>query len=173
MTHSRLLTSAPAVALFALALAVRLHQQHDALLYPDGYQYLLMARGIGEHLQPTTVLGPGGDLFAPSPDAAAKPLFPLVVAAVYALGVSLLDAARLITAVAGACVVTAVALLVSRLSGSRIAGVAAALLVFGMQAMSSLPVLRAIGLTVALGVGFHFCLSILMARHSGRSERTE
>ncbi len=42
--------------------------------------------------------------------------------------------------------------------------VAAALLVFGLQALSSLPVLRAIGLTVALGVGFHFCLSILMAR---------
>jgi predicted exporter len=42
--------------------------------------------------------------------------------------------------------------------------VASALLVFGMQAWSSLPVLRAIGLTVALGVGFHFCLSILMAR---------
>ena len=42
--------------------------------------------------------------------------------------------------------------------------IASALLVFGMQAFSSLPVLRAIGLTVALGVGFHFCLSILMAR---------
>lgn len=44
--------------------------------------------------------------------------------------------------------------------------VISALLVFGMQAWSSLPVLRAIGLTVALGVGFHFCLSILMARPS-------
>ena len=42
--------------------------------------------------------------------------------------------------------------------------VLSALLVFGMQAWSSLPVLRAIGRTVALGVGFHFCLSILMAR---------
>jgi predicted exporter len=42
--------------------------------------------------------------------------------------------------------------------------IASALLVFGLQAFSSLPVLRAIGLTVALGVGFHFCLSILMAR---------
>jgi len=42
--------------------------------------------------------------------------------------------------------------------------VLSALLVFGLQALSSLPVLRAIGLTVALGVGFHFCLSILMAR---------
>jgi predicted exporter len=46
--------------------------------------------------------------------------------------------------------------------------VASALLVFGMQAWSSLPVLRAIGLTVALGVGFHFCLSILMARPAKR-----
>lgn len=42
--------------------------------------------------------------------------------------------------------------------------VLSALLVFGLQAWSALPVLRAIGLTVALGVGFHFCLSILMAR---------
>jgi len=42
--------------------------------------------------------------------------------------------------------------------------IASALLVFGLQACTSLPVLRAIGLTVALGVGFHFCLSILMAR---------
>ena len=43
-------------------------------------------------------------------------------------------------------------------------------LVFGMLAFSSLPVLRAIGLTVALGVGFHFCLSILMARHPSKAE---
>lgn len=38
-----------------------------------------------------------------------------------------------------------------------------ALLVFGMLALSTIPVLRAIGLTVALGVAFHFCLSVLMA----------
>ena len=43
--------------------------------------------------------------------------------------------------------------------------VLSALLVFGMLAVSSIPVLRAIGLTVALGVLFHFCLSILMAPH--------
>ena len=83
MTPSRLLAALPAAALFALALALRLHQHHDALMYPDGYQYLLMARGIGEHLEPTTVLGPGGDVFVPNPDAAAKPLFPIVVAAVH------------------------------------------------------------------------------------------
>ena len=47
--------------------------------------------------------------------------------------------------------------------------VLSALLVFGLQAWSSLPVLRAIGLTVALGVGFHFCLSILMARARRRA----
>lgn len=44
--------------------------------------------------------------------------------------------------------------------------VISALLVFGMLAWSSIPVLRAIGLTVALGVAFHFCLSILMAPHA-------
>ena len=157
MTPSRLVAAAPAVLLFALALAVRLHQQHDALLYPDGYQYLLMARGIGEHLQPTTVLGPGGDVFTPSSDAAAKPLFPLVVAGVHAVGVSLLDAARLVTAVAGACVVTAVGLLVSRLSGSRIAGVVAALLVLASPSLGLWsgfsgpdPLAQALVLTAAL-----------------------
>ena len=41
--------------------------------------------------------------------------------------------------------------------------VISALLVFGVLALSSLPVLRAIGLTVALGVAFHFTLSVLMA----------
>jgi predicted exporter len=42
--------------------------------------------------------------------------------------------------------------------------VLSALLVFGLLALSSIPVLRAIGLTVSLGVAFHFTLSILMAR---------
>ncbi|TAN00696.1 MAG: xanthomonadin transporter [Rhodanobacteraceae bacterium] len=41
--------------------------------------------------------------------------------------------------------------------------VASALLVFGVLALSNVPVLRAIGLTVALGVAFHFTLSVLMA----------
>lgn len=44
--------------------------------------------------------------------------------------------------------------------------VASALLVFGMLGWSTIPVLRAIGLTVSLGVAFHFCLSILMAPHA-------
>ncbi|MEP6897954.1 MAG: xanthomonadin transporter, partial [Rhodanobacter sp.] len=48
--------------------------------------------------------------------------------------------------------------------------VLSALLVFGMLAWASIPVLRAIGLTVSLGVAFHFCLSILMAPHAHASE---
>jgi len=43
--------------------------------------------------------------------------------------------------------------------------VLSALLVFGMLGWATIPVLRAIGLTVGLGVAFHFCLSILMAPH--------
>jgi hypothetical protein len=118
-------SAAVTAALFAVALGVRSTQHHAALLYPDGYQYLLMARGIAEHLQPTTVLGPGGDAFAPSPDASVKPFFPLVVAGVHALGTSWLEAARLVTVVAGAWAVTVAALLVARLGGSRAAGLAA------------------------------------------------
>jgi len=50
--------------------------------------------------------------------------------------------------------------------------VISALLVFGMLALSSVPVLRAIGLTVALGVAFHFTLSVLMApQHLALSHR--
>ncbi|MEO9079805.1 MAG: MMPL family transporter [Rhodanobacter sp.] len=48
--------------------------------------------------------------------------------------------------------------------------VLSALLVFGMLAWATIPVLRAIGLTVSLGVAFHFCLSILMAPHTHVAE---
>jgi hypothetical protein len=126
--NARLLSAGAVLGVFVIALAVRLGQHHAALLYPDGYQYLLMARGIAEHLQPTTILGPGGDEFVPSPDAAVKPLFPLLVAIVHAFGTSWLLAAQLVTAVAAAWAVTATTLLVTRLGGSRIAGLGAAAL---------------------------------------------
>ena len=124
------------LGLFVVALGVRLHQHHAALLYPDGYQYLLMARGIGEHLQPTTVLGPGGDEFVPSPDAAVKPLFPLLVAGVHALGLSWLDAARLVTATAGALAVAGLAVLATRLSESRLAGLGAGMLLLASPSVA-------------------------------------
>ena len=56
-----------------VVVGLRLRAMHAGLLYPDGYQYLLMARGIGEHLQPVATLGHGGDTLAPSADAAASP----------------------------------------------------------------------------------------------------
>jgi predicted exporter len=47
--------------------------------------------------------------------------------------------------------------------------VAAAVLVFGLLATSAVPVLRAIGATVALGVAFHFILSTQMAMRADSS----
>ena len=67
---------AAGISVAALLVALRLRAMHPGLLYPDGYQYLVMARGIGEHLRPVATLGPGGDVLAPSADAAAKPLVP-------------------------------------------------------------------------------------------------
>ena len=114
----RLVRSLPLFVLFLAALVLRLGQQHSALIYPDGYQYLLMARGISEHLQPTTVLGSGGDRFVPNPDAALKPFFPLLVAAFHTSGVSWLRAAQGVTATAGAATVAATALLATRVGRS-------------------------------------------------------
>jgi hypothetical protein len=124
------------VALLGLALAVRISQQRRGLLYPDGYQYLLMARGIGEHLRPTTVLGPGGELFVPSSDAAAKPFYPAVVALVHAFGAGWLQAARVVTETSAAAVVALTGVLAARLSSSRSAGVAAGLLVLTSPALA-------------------------------------
>jgi 4-amino-4-deoxy-L-arabinose transferase-like glycosyltransferase len=157
MRRSVVVAALPPAVLFALALGVRLSQHHAALLYPDGYQYLLMARGIGEHLQPTTVLGPGGDGFAPSPDAAAKPLFPLLVAGVHALGGSWLDAARFVTAIAAAATVVAAALLTAKLSGSRLGGFAVGMLLLASPSLGFWsgfsgpdPVAQALALAAAL-----------------------
>jgi hypothetical protein len=128
MSRRALVDCLPPLLLFVVALGVRLGQHHTALLYPDGYQYLLMARGISEHLQPTTVLGPGGETFTPNADAALKPFFPLLVAAVHAVGLSWLEAARIVTVTASAVTVTALGLVVSKLTGSRLAGLAAGVL---------------------------------------------
>jgi hypothetical protein len=110
------------------ALLLRALQLHEALVYPDGYQYLLMARGIAEHGRPTTMLGEGGDLFVPNVDASLKPLFPLLVAAVHLCGATLRDAADAITVLAEAAVVALVGALALRLTGSRVAGAAASAL---------------------------------------------
>jgi hypothetical protein len=111
-------------ATFIGLLALRATGLHDGLLYPDGYQYLLMARGIAEHLEPTTTLGPGGDVFAPNADAAVKPLLPALVALASLFGVSPLDAARGIAVLAGAAVPLMTGLLALRLGAGRAAAAA-------------------------------------------------
>lgn len=159
MSGRALFAGSAVLAIFGTALGVRLAQTHEALLYPDGYQYLLMARGIAEHLQPTTELGPGGDQFVPSADASAKPLFPLLVAGAHTVGLPWLDAAHLVTALAGAVAVVALVLLVVKLTGSRLAGAAAGALLLASPSVAFWsgfagpdPVAQALVLTAALAL---------------------
>lgn len=114
-------------------IGLRAARAQAGLIYPDGYQYLLMARGIAEHGQPVTQLGPGGDLFVPNVDAAVKPLYPLLVAGLELAGADPRAAAQAVAAVAGGAVVALCALLTLRLSallglrlGGSVAGGAAA-----------------------------------------------
>ncbi|HZR92502.1 MAG TPA: hypothetical protein VFA44_08870 [Gaiellaceae bacterium] len=147
---------AAGVAAFAGLVALRLHAMHPGLLYPDGYQYLLMAKGIGQHLQPVAALGPHGDVLAPSPDAAAKPLFPALVALGQALGLSPLGAARLVSALASAAVAPLAGLVALRLGAPR----AGALLAVGLALTSptlsfwsGFPGPDALAQALALGAG--------------------
>ena len=119
---------AAGISVAALLVALRLRAMHPGLLYPDGYQYLVMARGIGEHLRPVATLGPGGDVLAPSADAAAKPLFPGLVALAESLGRSPIDAARAVSAIAAAAVAPLAGLVALRLGASRAGAVLAAAL---------------------------------------------
>jgi hypothetical protein len=117
-----------AVSVLAVApfFALRLHQAEPGLLYPDGYQYLLMAKGIAAHGRPLLTLGLGGDTLLPSADAAAKPLFPALVALLHTLGFGWFVAARTVTALTGAVVVVLSAQLARRLTGSWTAAAVAA-----------------------------------------------
>ena len=124
------------IGLFALAFVIRLEQHHSALLYPDGYQYLLMARGISEHFEPTTVLGHGGELFVPNADAAIKPVFPLAVAIVHFFGIGWLTAAEIVTALASAAVVALTFLLATRLGGTWLAGAVAAVVLLASPSLA-------------------------------------
>jgi hypothetical protein len=118
----------PVVSILGLAplFALRLHQLQPGLLYPDGYQYLLMAKGIAAHGRPLLTLGAGGDTLLPNVDAAAKPLFPALVALLHWLGFGWLAAARTVTALAGAGVVVLAGHLARRLTGSWAAAAVAA-----------------------------------------------
>ena len=118
--RTRIVIGAGWIALAGLALLLRVRSLHQGLIYPDGYQYLLMARGIATHLTPTLQLGRGGELFVPSVDAALKPLFPAVVAALSPVA-GLRTAADAITVAAGVATVLLASLIAGRLTGSRAA----------------------------------------------------
>jgi hypothetical protein len=112
------------MALTVAAVWVRAAGLHQGLLYPDGYDYLLMARGIASHLQPTLHLGPGGVLFSPPLDAAVKPVFPALTALLSTL-LPLRTAADVITIVGGSATVLLAGLTCLRLTGSQVAGLTA------------------------------------------------
>ena len=105
------------VAALAAATALRWAQAHQGLLYPDAYQYLLMARGVLEEGRPVLPLGDGTNTLLPNADASLKPLYPALIASVHLLGASWLTAARLVTAVAAGAVVVLTGLLGLRAGG--------------------------------------------------------
>ena len=123
------------LALAPTAVATRALQAEGALLYPDGYQYLLMAKGIAAHGRPIVTLGAGGDTWLPNAEASLKPLFPTLVAALHVLGLSLRAAAEVVTAAASAAVCVLVGGVVSRLTGSGRAALAAGLLCVASPAL--------------------------------------
>jgi hypothetical protein len=100
------------------AFALHLQGRQRGLLYPDGYDYLLIARGIAEHLTPGLALGHGGELWVPSVDASLKPLFPALVALISAAA-PIRAGADLLTAAAAAATVVLAGVLAGRLTGSR------------------------------------------------------
>jgi hypothetical protein len=109
----------------ALLAAWRLHEAQAGLLYPDGYQYLLMAKGLAAHGRPWLALDDGGDVLLPNADAALKPLYPALVALAHGVGLDWFAAARLVTAIASAAGAVLAGLLVLRLTGSRAGALAA------------------------------------------------
>jgi hypothetical protein len=112
-------------ALVPAAATTRALEARGALLYPDGYQYLLMAKGIAAHGRPIVTLGRGGDTWLPSADASLKPLFPALVALLHLLGLPLRIAAEALTAAASSAVCVLVGALVARLTRSSLAALAA------------------------------------------------
>lgn len=108
---------------FAAALGARLTQLHPGLLYPDGYQYLLIAREVATGTRPLH-FGSGGQAFVPSPDAAVKPLYPLLLAVVHWFGLPLHSAATITSLVAASLVVVLAGEVVWSTTGSALAATA-------------------------------------------------
>jgi hypothetical protein len=106
------------LSFYIVVLAARFERLDGGLLYPDGYQYLLMSKGIAHNGRAILDTGRGGDVLIPNADAALKPFEPLLVAICHFAGLGWLDSARLVTACAGAAVVILATLITQRLTGS-------------------------------------------------------
>jgi hypothetical protein len=148
--------------LVPLAVVTRALQARGALLYPDGYQYLLMAKGIAAHGRPIVTLGHGGDTWLPSADASVKPLFPTFVALAHVLGLPLRTAAEAVTVAASSAVCVLVGALSARLTGSAVAALAAGVLCVASPALGHWvafsgpdPLAQALALGSALAFLYH------------------
>lgn len=131
---ARAVITALASAAVLAAAWIMAARTHGALLYPDGYQYLVMARGIAEHAHAVGDLG--GWTLLPNADAASKPLFPAVVALVQVIpGVTPLAAAHVVAALATAGVAVSVAVLTARLTHSAAAVAASVVVVVASPAL--------------------------------------
>ena len=124
----RIVASAAAAGALAELSIWKLNRLHGGLLYPDGYQYLLMSRGIAQHGRAILDTGHGGNVLLPNADAALKPFEPLLVAVLHFTGFGWWDAARAVTAGSGVGVIILAAALTWQLTRSNtLAGCAAAL----------------------------------------------
>jgi hypothetical protein len=108
------------------AVVARASQTHPGLLYPDGYQYFLMARAAESGAGSTMRLGVRGDIFVPSADAAAKPLYPALLALGHLFGLGWRHAATILVVAAAAAVVVLCGELVWTLTRSATGALAAA-----------------------------------------------
>ena len=106
----------------------RYYWDRRPLIYPDSYQYLLMARGLAEHVRPLLHLGPRGDVFLPNALSALKPLYPALISLVHLFGADFEQSARLVSAASAAAVLVLLGLVCWSWSRSALAAFAPLLL---------------------------------------------
>jgi hypothetical protein len=124
----RIVVAAAAAGAITQLAVWKLSRLHGGMLYPDGYQYLVMSRGIAENGRALFDTGRGGDVLLPNADAALKPFEPLLVALLHLGGLGWWDAASIVTAGAAVGVVLLAGALTWHVTGSKLfAGSAAAL----------------------------------------------
>jgi hypothetical protein len=117
------------VALTGLSAFSKVANQFKFFIYPDSYYYLLIARNLLTNRHPTGTLGVGGMPFPPPGYAAMKATFPMLVAAVMALGLPAEKTGHLVAGTAAVLAVPVAFAATWRLLRSKPAALAAAALV--------------------------------------------